>query len=580
MVSTSPFAQELKRLLDDLRRVEGHPDAIAQLLLEKLRDRDPKKVANDRDGLFYLGEILDSIGSARNGTLLLTLCDRLHALGYDDPIVVASAMAALVDMNATRPGLGAGGPHASLALFDARIPKDATPSNNLATAIGMCGRAHKDLFVETRARGALVDAKTHAWQAIVQYRACANMALPSDSRDWLWRWPRTNIVAIAHAVLTDDALDWPEPKTQLREETVVLAEELRETVTAWINETGQSGTPEPWNHATLTEISIFEGNFTNAAEHLKIYLAGLRQKMEEDPVGTEGRAIGTLRQFTGLFKGNNPFLREARQALRAVQLEIDAGSIVVNQSLIDDTTAMGTDNTSRIAEAYFEKSGQELVRANTLWAIASTAQSVARIETKSGTPFGTGFVVKVGDIWPHHDAPNEKLLLTNAHVCCWPQAYKGSLPPEDIRAVFEFQNGLSVDVEGYEVASVQERKWRDAAILKFANQKEVAKVPVADVVLDANENFNAEIYVLGHGFGEEMTVSMGKNRRYNPLAGTQNASELIFYRSRTELGHSGSPVIVLDGSTAKVCGLHIGADNGLEVNFGLKLSQLPQCQKP
>ncbi len=175
-------------------------------------------------------------------------------------------------------------------------------------------------------------------------------------------------------------------------------------------------------------------------------------------------------------------------------------------------------------------------------------RAVAQIRTSTNEGFGTGFLIRGGDLAPA--LGDELLLLTNAHVVSddpGVQASDGALPSEDALIIFEA------------LASAAEKKFRvetllwssppqdlDATLLRLKpkitelNTYSISKIlPVSDG--------KQKVYVIGHPGGRTLSLSLHDNLLLD------HDQRLIHYRAPTEGGSSGSPVF---NQQWKLIGLH------------------------
>ena len=164
-------------------------------------------------------------------------------------------------------------------------------------------------------------------------------------------------------------------------------------------------------------------------------------------------------------------------------------------------------------------------------------QAVVKILDKLGEGFGTGFLIRGGDLVPAFG--DTFVVLTNAHVMSDDsavQAKYGSLAPEDAKAVFEAN-----DAAGQRQFAVKKLLWTsppdklDATLFEIdpplTSDKPYAvakRLPVVDGV--------QKVYVIGHPKGGGLSISLNDNLFLDC------DDCLLHYRAPTEGGSSGSPV--------------------------------------
>jgi S1-C subfamily serine protease len=179
---------------------------------------------------------------------------------------------------------------------------------------------------------------------------------------------------------------------------------------------------------------------------------------------------------------------------------------------------------------------------------------VARIADGSGRAKGTGFVVAAIDLGLDAVAPDELLLITNAHVISLDQA-AGAVPWEDAEITFE-------DDESRTSYHVQDVLWSspeedlDVTVLRTQPPLEGRPaVPVANVVPVPG----ARVYVIGHPQGRALSWSIYDNKLL------KRGERYLHYRTPTEQGSSGSPVFNRDW---KLIGLHHYGNRMIEIDGG------------
>jgi len=164
-------------------------------------------------------------------------------------------------------------------------------------------------------------------------------------------------------------------------------------------------------------------------------------------------------------------------------------------------------------------------------------QAVVKILDKLGDGFGTGFLIRGGDLVPAFG--DTFVVLTNAHVMSDDpavQAKYGSLAPEDAKVAFEAN-----DAAGQRPFAVKKLLWSsppdklDATLFEIdpplTSDKPYAvakRLPPVDGV--------QKVYVIGHPKGGGLSISLNDNLFLDC------DDCVIHYRAPTEGGSSGSPV--------------------------------------
>ena len=198
------------------------------------------------------------------------------------------------------------------------------------------------------------------------------------------------------------------------------------------------------------------------------------------------------------------------------------------------------------------------------------AASVATVRQRLGRRFGTGFLVRAGDLGLRR-RPDELLLLTNFHVVNADGALN-ALRPANAEVVFEARDGTKA-------YAVKEIVWsssvdkHDACLLRLASLPSGAKPLAVSLDLPAQTPLDPgrnRVFVIGHPDGGELSVSMDDNELIDhegPSLGNPPDKEVwrVHYRAPTRPGSSGSPVF--EDRDWKVIALHhAGGPNRPQLN--------------
>lgn len=186
------------------------------------------------------------------------------------------------------------------------------------------------------------------------------------------------------------------------------------------------------------------------------------------------------------------------------------------------------------------------------------ARAVSRIEHQPGQGFGTGFIVRGGDL---HDSLGEELmLLTNSHVVSEDPLNKDALRPDAAIVTFQL---LREEGRAEDEYAVTELVWSsppgelDATLLRLEKVPDkleayplAPRLPLADG--------DQRVYVIGHPKGGSLSFSIQDNVLLD------HEAPRLHYRAPTEGGSSGSPIF---NSQWKLIGLHhAGGKEMLKLN--------------
>ncbi len=597
-------------------RTEGGMRAAAEHVRALLFTHEPEVIDADAKAMRCIADILESMNGAEHSPIQFWLADALLAYGLREPILAASAAQALLDMRAEAGEVEAGGPMAALAVLDQYAPApergEASPpdSMHLATALGMRGRAFKDLFAAALERGGQEDreaAAAFASKAWANYKACADMVdrvasklakagEPPDDRSWLWRWPRVNMITVGSRLLAEDLAEaagfTPETLSASLKE---IAEPLQLKVSQRIDAaraalSGPAGQTapkeEPWDHATLAEIALgIDRDPAAAKSHIEAFLKSLKAQSDAETSGKDFKLLGTLRQFTQVAAGSHEDLAPIRLALKRVLLSFDGVQQTMDRQTLADVEAFGTEAESEriIAEAWFGGRGQEMVRADTIRALARAAEATAvillREDGRIGDRVASGFAIRLGDLFPEADRPDRIALVTNAHVAAWPGQHRESRRPEELGAFFDLRPELGqFDLLPYwtGLAWPTDVGWLDASVLILKSRDGTAEssLPTLDLELRDTAGQFENAFVIGHPMGGALQLSFGRNKVAAPSRDAVGRGNLLYYESRTERGQSGGPVLLDTGTATELVAVHIGAEEAEKLNCGVWLKRL------
>lgn len=290
----------------------------------------------------------------------------------------------------------------------------------------------------------------------------------------------------------------------------------------------------PWELATMLEAQIALGDHASA-EATALDYAGCA---EADAF----EYASTLRQLTEVWElsDRRPPGSRLLPILRAALLRREGGRIQLNAAdaradLKEVTRLEKNFGPERFRSLGWYQSGLERCKA------------IARIETKTGTGHGTGWLIAASALLPGRPA-DEMLLITNAHILS-PTRYPGALFPQQARANFTM-TGSVCDIA--EVVWTSPPSAFDATIVRIQNPPAVASLPVSQVPLSMPGPGEREprLYIIGHPSGRDLEFSL----QDNAMLGCRDP--FVHYRTPTEGGSSGSPVF--DEANWEVVALHHG----------------------
>ena len=403
-----------------------------------------------------------------------------------------------------------------------RLPDDHPES---LEAMGLLGRAHKQIFFDSRDRSSAA-ARKALRQAVAAYRKPYE-ANPTNT------WHGVNLLALVAnrrrlGIPLTAGLDSRALATQ-------LFAALREV---------PGDKRDEWYLPTLAEVSLGTQDWSLIERTLREYAAS--------PDVQAFQLRSTLRQFTTIWNVQDDERGRAMvNILRARLMQLPGGSVELSSQDLQRLSDQPAPDRSQL-EALLGIEGPKTYR---WWQTGlARARSVAAVRQKLSGRIGTGFLVRAQDF--HLAPPDEFLLLTNFHVVN-PNGATPGIRPEQAEVVFE-----AVDPNRtYDVAQIV---WSspveqcDASLLRLdGSVSGIDAIPVVKV-LPALET-TARVYIIGHPRGQDLAFSFQDNELLDhegPPSGKPQIPGVcrVHYRAPTEGGSSGSPVF--NGDLWQVIALH------------------------
>ncbi len=388
-------------------------------------------------------------------------------------------------------------------------------------AIGLTGRAFKQIYVDFRVRGALL-----AQQALAQSIAAYRQPYEADPRRY---WHGVNLLALLdNARRRGMQLAVPyEPQalaTQLLQQLQQVPEKDR----------------DEWYLASVAEASLGTRDWPFIEEHLRQYAVA--------PGVQEFHLKSTLRQLSEVWElGESKRGQAVLEILRARLLQSNKATVEIAAHEVNQKAADKSQY-----EAILGKEGAKTFE---WWRTGmQRANSVAAIRQKLAERVGTGFLIRAGDLG--REPAGELLVLTNFHVAN-SGGLRGGLSAEQAEVVFEA-------VDPNRSYAVTEVAWEspeeecDAALLRVA-ELDPSLQPMKLAKALPLRNQPARVYIIGHPGGRELSFSLQDNELIDhegEKGGTPAIPGIVrvHYRAPTEGGSSGSPVF--NASAWEVIALH------------------------
>ncbi len=506
---TAEFNQKLEQAVESFDR-RGAGDLCGELIFH-LRERDDPYPAD------HSKTALGLLRGKRYFDLMQLVADSLIQNEQTD---------AKVRRQYAQSQLDQGNLTAAISTLE-RIEKDTATEGNTpnpeehAEARGLLGRAYKDLYVlaenPNRARN-----RRFLEKSIGYYQSIYKQD-PSKV------WQGINAVALIRRADTDgvEIQDIVGLKT--------LADHFATEILAEVTSRHQKKKADTWDFATGMEACIGLDQHDEALKWLTRYLKSDYTNAFE--LGS------TYRQLTEVWKLNSgeepgdkilPPLKATllKQQGSAIEIPVRDATQEKLSDLANDPgyeKILGTEGFRTFQ--WFENCMQR-------------AKSVAQVEDMNGAAMGTAFVVRGGDLQP--ELGDELLFLTNAHVISKDPHVRPALRPEKARIKFELQaQGQSLQFTATELWSSSPEKLDATLIRPTPAIQDIQPMPVTKVLPLVDGQQRA--YIIGHPQGRKLSFSIHDNYLLD------HDDRLLHYRSPTEPGSSGSPVLNEDW---ELIGLH------------------------
>ncbi len=532
---------DIRKAIDDIVKAAGGGDDDSVVVgVNALKQHlDASSTPLRRDDA---DRLLLALRNARALDSLVEIAERLIARGQDHTKLRRFYAQALLDKGQITAGV---------ELLTALANSKAVPEAEQREAVGLLGRAHKQLYVNTAAARSPTRGE-HLRQSVEFYRrATKNLSLADAA------WPAVNLIAMAKRGQRDGL-------------AVSGQEEADRMVGRLLTELGPKAErgEEPWDLATMGEAHLAAGDLRKAAQWFGRYAA--------HPKITAFQLGGTIRQLEEVW-GLTADASEAGQMLMAMKTKVlskRGGQITMTPQERTDILTQPALSASPVAQSILGQDGP--VRYEWLALGMQRPSAIARICRNKGLAEGTGFLVDPNQLSSRLAAqyPNELLLLTNIHVVSQ-GAHPMAMTPGEAQIYFDNDAGRKDKPHRASHVWESPQNELDAALLSLdppIRPKEIKACPLAeDRVFDSlkstsNQESASErapasnVYIMGHPLGQQLCFSLTDTEVLDKGAPQGARHEYLHYRTPTQRGHSGSPVF--DDSDWRVVALHhAGSEN-------------------
>ena len=455
--------------------------------LEQYRFRDVRALTDQIDPTtFDLPQIKKTLRLIRRKRLFSDLehaASLFSMAGKDNPVVRREWCQSLLDQGRVLQAL------AALNLMSQKYTDDPVESSEIR---GLIGRAYKQLFVEAG------DAE-NLRAAISAYR------FDWERRQGDHRWHGINLVSLfsrakRDGIAIDNALD-----------ATLIARQIHDD----IEEQGATGI---WDYATSLEAAIAQQDERAILTSAKKYI--------QHPDADAFELASTLRQLKEIWSLEGTDIgNKLLPVLEYAVLQREGGSVHPMQ--------IGKVPVGKGFEAvYGTEATVKLQWIDTLYRSCTAIGRISNAAT--GDPVGTGFLMS-GEHFCRGWG-NGPFFLTNSHVISLDPADEAPLGPLQAEIEFTRLNGRPRIRLGELVFSSQ-RIEMDISILRIIAPPDSGRLELCPALPKIGGTSMQRVYVVGHPKGQELAVSLYDNS----LA--EYSRQYVRYRSPTEEGNSGSPVL-------------------------------------
>lgn len=455
--------------------------------LEQYRFREVRALTDQIDPVtFDLPQIKKALRLIRRKRLFADLehaASLFSMAGKDNPVIRREWCQSLLDQGRVLQAL------AALNLMSQKYADDPVEGSEIR---GLIGRAYKQMFVEAG------DAE-NLRSAIGAYR------FDWERRQGDHRWHGINLVSLFSRAKRDGiAIDNPLDAT-------LIAQQIHDD----IEEQGATGI---WDYATSLEAAIAQQDQRAILTSAKKYI--------QHPDADAFELASTLRQLKEIWSLEGTDIgNKLLPVLEYAVLQREGGSVHPLQ--------LGKVPVGEGFEAVYGT--EATVKVQWIDTLYRSCTAIGRISNAAtGDPVGTGFLMS-GEHFCRGWG-NGPLFLTNSHVISLDPADEAPLRPLQTEIEFTRLNGRP-RVRLGELVYSSHRIEMDISILRIIAPPDSGRLELCPALPKISGTSMQRVYVVGHPKGQELAVSLYDNS----LA--EYSQQYVRYRSPTEEGNSGSPVL-------------------------------------
>jgi Trypsin-like peptidase domain/MAP3K TRAFs-binding domain len=483
--------------------------------LEQYRFREVRALTDQIDpASFDLPQIKKALGLIRRKRQFADLehtASLFSMAGRDDPIIRRQWCQSLLDQGRVLQAL------ATLNYMSQKYSNDPVEGPEIR---GLIGRAYKQLFIKDSDPEKLK-------AAITAYR------VDWERRQGDYRWHGINLVALLSRAKRDGI------STDNTLVGAAIAQQIRDDVEA-------QGANGMWDYATSMEAAI--------AQQDDDAVLALAKKYIQHPDADAFELGSTLHQLKDVWRLEGTAIgNKLLPVLEYAALQREGGSVQPMQ--------FGKVSNGEGFEAVYGT--EAVVKLQWIDTLYRCCTAIGRIgNAATGDPAGTGFLMSGADLCSSWGTG--PLFLTNSHVISLDPVDDAPLRPLQAEIEFTRLNGRP-RVRLGELVYSSPRVEMDISILRIIAPSDSTKLELCSFLPKIGNTSTQRVYVIGHPRGQELAVSLYDNS----LA--EYSQQYVRYRSPTEEGNSGSPVLDRQLSCFAV---HHRALVGKQLNEGISLEAI------
>ena len=463
-------------------------------------------------------KILGTLQRKRYFDLLQRVADAFQQNGLRAPRVRRQYAQALLDQG----GLSAALPFLEKLVADTDGELEDAAENSEAR--GLLGRAYKQIYIDINN-----PSSPEACQALNKSICWYRSVYENDPE--VHSWHGINTVATLRRAAIDGV------KVENLEDPDLLSNDMAKDILEHMSSKWDERKATMWDSGTAMEASVALGKLDEARIWLNRYV--------REPSADSFELASTLRQLQEVWRldvdsepGASllPILQAELLMQQGSTLEIKPEQLKPGR-----LAELAPENLERILGKDRYVSYKFMLRA------IERARSVARIEHQPGRGYGTGFLVRGGDL--HPALGDEPMLLTNSHVVSDDPKVKDALHPDSAIITFQLlkeENRAEEEYTDFDLLWSSPPGELDATLLRLESYPDgLQPYPIAPRLPLADGE--QRVYVIGHPAGGSLSFSIQDNVLLD------HEAPRLHYRAPTEGGSSGSPVF---NSQWKLIGIH------------------------